>query len=263
MLVALASPLCAQSLAELQAAAEARDTTAAIRLAELYTIGTLPNGLSAEPSPTKQAKYLEMAAMNGSSEAAFLLGLFHVRGLAGAPDHKTGERWLTIALERGVSQAADALIDLHTQTRHYFLQTGFEPSKRAAFQIAVVGDSLGSAVACRYLAKAYAEGIGTARDGDLAMRYTVKSAERYQTASAQLRLGQTYLAGTGRLPVRLAKAKHYFLLLDNNHAATLEQQNEADIGLFYISQLRRRMTNLSLMLGGVDPDAMPQLYIRP
>ncbi len=253
----------AQTLDELKTAAAQRDTLAALQLAELYTLGTLPTGLSVQPNPQTAEQYLEQAALNGSSEAAVLLGLHHIRGLSGEIDHRSGERWLKIALERGVPQAADALIDLHTCTRHYFLGTGFQPSEREAFRVALIGDSLGSSVACRYLAKAYAEGLGTRRDPQLALAYSQKSAERYNEPSAQLRLGQAYLSGTGRLSVDLPKAQQYFRALEGNPAASLEQKSEADIGLFYVQQLRRRMVNFGLILGSVEPDAMPQLYIRP
>jgi TPR repeat protein len=230
-----------------------------IALSEAYRFGN--HGATVQPDSANY--YLRQAAGRGVTDAFYLLGVAHFRGLGVARSANKGFDYLKKAAGKGHQLALEILIDAYSKPFTRFGRSPYPVDSAKALKFALQAAKLGNVKGMRFAAEAYHRCSGVARNDSLAIRWNKRAALRQGDAQAQQTLGDWFFRAETREGLDLRRAQRYYRLLMKNPQASLEQSTAGEVGAFNAAKLQRRAVNLRLLMGTITPEAAPQIAIRP
>lgn len=253
----LAPATQAQSLDSLRAQAARGNVQAQLRLSEWYRFGLEEASVSADSAN----HYLRQAAQQGSAEATYLLAVAHVRGLGMPIDPKRGRQLMEEAAKAGQLAAILELMHLHSQREHRFFPQAADIDSARAAHYARLAAKRGAEEARLFLATAHERGSGVKPSDSLARHYLQAAVKNNGSARAALRLADGWYYGRWKTGMSLRRALQHYRR-GEALAGNAELRAEGKIGRFNVRRLNRRMGNLQLMLGSLEPLSAPWYRLR-
>jgi len=231
----------AQLLDSLRTAVQEGNAAAALQLMEYFEMGFDEQNI---PSNLDSAHfYLSQAARLGSPDAEYLVGTGYLYGNGYPKNVFKSIEWLEKAAKQNHVRAMDRLLYLYApDSINPFASSQLQQviNYKRAFEVAQLAAKEKLPRASFYLAKAYLNGKGVAKNDSLALFWLNESENNYQYVDAELLLGDCYFKGLTRYGVDLELATSYYRRVVRNPKSTLEQIAWGRIGIHEIDELKKK-----------------------
>jgi uncharacterized protein len=222
------------NIPELKASANAGDVSAALKLAEVYSLG-----IDAPERPDSVLFFLKPYIAQGHAEACFILGNLYLRGVGIKKDIGKGMSLLDSAARKSNIQAIRVLLDVYSgsDVDGPFSDPALVAQKNntALFRLAKTSVELNDPYALWHLGMCYLEAKGTPRNDTLALQYLEASAA-WSHANAQLILGDVYFFGNTFKGYDLLLAYQWYQALHQNSKASLVQKANGLEGMMWVDR---------------------------
>ena len=258
-LLGFCTPLFCQNLALLRQQAVEGDSSAMLKLVEVFEFG-----LETKQYPDSAAYWLSKAADKKHPEAQYLLGIRLVKKIYDAKIYAKGVNLLKSSAENGYTEALLKLTEIYLENgsdggsgtvsaSYYNPATAFKYAKKAA--------ESGSGTGAYLVGDAYVKGKGVSKNYKESALWFEKGA-RLQNTPSQLNLGDLHLTGKITGKVELMSALAFYRMAWINNRSTPNEKALADIGMHEVDQRLKQTHNLMMQAGLLTPGGSFQYKLR-